>query len=265
MRLTSHSRSITERAEGLVVREEELDRRAQAVQVGMLEIGTKGNEFQERRAEASRQHAAAEWLFEQADEREHAVRQEEDDLREMEAELVKLEAEATRCEAKITTEEAVQLEERNSAEMELERCRNEHFNLEERAAVLHHVCATCNQSLQEVLHEEVVLCEDEALLTEIEIQVAPVRRGLAEREQRISASELEARIREADCEEREARFCPEYQRCIEALASAEERLREVGAREQQSEKQRSRLVQRQRDLGGAEIRPLPQSFGGKAR
>merc|ERR1711933_84866 len=66
--------------------------------------------------------------------------------------------------------------------------------------------------------------------------------------------ETDMRAQEADCDEREARLLPEYRRCIEALDAAEEHARELHARKDESRRQQMQLMQRQRDLGGAEIR-----------
>merc|ERR1712107_184648 len=82
----------------------------------------------------------------------------------------------------------------------------------------------------------------------------PLRCSLAEREGQLSADETDLSAREADCDECEARLVAEYNKVVELLRVAEDRAHELAQREQESEQQRFRMLKRQQDLGGAEVR-----------
>jgi len=254
LRLMSHSRSIIERAECLAVREEELDRRAIAVQASAEALLDSEYDFEARCSDAEVQRLDAERMLCEVVDRESSAQATEAELQTQEAKLAELEAEAARGEAALADNELVLLEAQNAAEADLQRERDRSVALETKAAALDRECESCSCALRQAAAEDAELSGDEALLTEIETQVAPIRHGLNTRERALIAKEVEIRAWEADCDEREARLFPEYQHSFEALACAQERMRELRFREEESERQRSRLLQRQRELGGAEIR-----------
>lgn len=254
LRLNSHCRSISERTELLGVREEELQRRGELVQASTQSLAESERAFQDRRASAAARLAEAEQRLREVVDRDEVMQRTEADLRQEEEQLAQLEAEASRGEAGAADEELVLLEARNAVEAELERLRGERASLQAQASSLDQQLDACGQGLRKAQRDKAALLCDVALLGEIESQVAPIRRALEGRERPLAAGEGEAGAREADCEEREAHLLPEYTCGVETLAVAEERARELAAREEESERHRSRLLQRQRDLGGAEIR-----------
>merc|ERR1712232_269935 len=70
----------------------------------------------------------------------------------------------------------------------------------------------------------------------------------------LASEDADSRAQEGDSLEREASISPEFQRGEEMRSRAKERLRELQAKESESEQQRIKLYERQHDLGCADIR-----------
>ncbi|CAE8625851.1 unnamed protein product, partial [Polarella glacialis] len=161
---------------------------------------------------------------------------------------------ATVGEAALAQEESNLLEERNLVEVEFQGAQLQREEAEQEALSTHWEFEDCGRQLDEAEREQWALSADQRLLEEIEAQVEPIRRRLAEREHGLQEEEEELRACEADCDEREARTLPEYQHSVQSLLAAESRQRELQSREEESSEQQQRLLQRQRHFGGEEIR-----------
>mmetsp|Transcript_109309 Transcript_109309/g.352876 ORF Transcript_109309/g.352876 Transcript_109309/m.352876 type:complete len:394 (+) Transcript_109309:70-1251(+) len=254
VRLVSNSRCLSDRSESLALRDAELEERVRGLDGALQRLAQSERELQERHADVEARLAQSPTLLDQVAEREEKAGRAEEELEQQASRLAELESEATSREGAVAQEELLLMQERNSVEAELERVRQGQAELDAKAEALSQEREDCLRQLDEAERERQMLRGDEALLTEIEQQVGLVRGRLSERERALAADETDFRAREADCEEREARLLPECRLGAEALARAEERLRELCAREEESKQQQCRLLRRQRDLGGEEIR-----------
>jgi len=254
LRLASHSRSVTERSECLAVREEEAAHLQSDCELRLETFLDAERAFAARRDEAARRRGEAEGALREVERQEAALADLEAALLEEEAQLQQLEVEAARGEADVADEELLLLEARGVVESELERLQLERAAQDAEASSLCRRLEDCRRAIDEAQRDMAALACDDALLAEIEAQLPALRRYSERRERALVAGEAHARAREADCEEREAWLVPEYHGCGQLLSSVEARERELRAREEEGERQRSELLQRQRDLGGAEIR-----------
>lgn len=146
------------------------------------------------------------------------------------------------------------MEDRNRVEAACEHVHQQRSDLDDGAFALQQQRIDIERELQDLARERQLLERDKDMLTEIEEQVCIVRRNLNEQERAVAAEELDLRARQADGEERATQLLPECQHAVAALASAEQRLHELHDREEQSRQQLCRLMRRQRDQGGEEVR-----------
>eukprot|EP00927_Polykrikos_kofoidii_P054285 TRINITY_DN48726_c0_g1_i1.p1 TRINITY_DN48726_c0_g1~~TRINITY_DN48726_c0_g1_i1.p1 ORF type:complete len:493 (+),score=104.08 TRINITY_DN48726_c0_g1_i1:148-1626(+) len=253
-RLDAQCRAAAERAGSLALQEGHFDQRSQMLESCERELKRFERAVCERRESAADVISQREGALREVEQREEAVTKSEQELQGHAAWLEDLEREVLACEEALAREEFDFMDERNRDEDELARLRRERSELRAQAATRDAERDECQRWIEEVERERDLLAADEQLLAEIQEQVGPTRRSLHERETRLGVEEVDLRAREADLDEREARVLPEYHWCLQNLNAAEERARELRGREEESERQRLRLLRRQRDLGGAEIR-----------
>lgn len=253
-RLAAAADSVGEMSDRLLRREAELEQRVQRLEASLQQEATVRSEMQERRASIHSRAQALDRSMREAAERERALARRESASQEQSQRMSSLDQEARAMEEAVAEEELALMEERNAIEAELEQSRQNWSNLEAEVQAAQRMMQEIARQAAEVDQECRALAGDEHLLSEIEDQVEPIRRSLAERERQLEESEAVLAARQADCDEREATILPEYRHCLEILDMLEQRAHELHAREEESERQRKRLLQRQRDLGGAEVR-----------
>lgn len=190
----------------------------------------------------------------EAAERERALARREKASQDQTLRVEELDRDARMQEEAVAEEELALMEERNVIEEELQKSNRHSNDLEAEVHAAQRMIQELIRQAAEVDQERRVLAGDEHLLSEIEDQVEPIRRSLSERERQLQESEAALSAGQADCDEREARILPEYRHCLETLDMLEQRARELQSREEESKRQHARLLQRQRDLGGAEVR-----------
>lgn len=254
LRLASNSRCLGDRAEALVGREadlleraQRLDQETQALQLAIIALN-------ESRAKAVMRLARLRELSGKLESREAGLRHSEEEVERQATEIAELEKETTAKEEAVAEEELQLMEDRNRVEAAFEHVHQQRSDLDDRALALEQQRSDTERELQELARERLLFQRDNELLIEIEEQVCIVRRNLNEQERAVAAEELDLRARQADGEERAAQLLPECQHAVQALATAEQRLHELHDREEQSRQQLCRLMRRQRDQGGEEVR-----------
>lgn len=252
LRLVAQAQNTAYRGEQLSEREAELEQRVVTLEESEQALKLAKCGLQDRRAEIDTRILGLQEASHEADERERSAALFEEELQQRAAALCDLEQEAQALEEAVAQGELALMEERNVVEEELDQIRQQRTSFDAEAAELACEYEGVSRRLDEAERDRRVLSSDEQLLTEIEEQLEPIHRILVERERRLCDDDTEFRVREADCDEREARVAPEHRRSLEALALAEQRIGELRAREEASEAHQLRLILRQKDLGGAE-------------
>lgn len=255
--VASQHSSIASRGESLQQREGELELRALRHGDGLQELQAATRDFMLRRAEAEAPEgelAEVDALLRAASQRELALHRCEGELAAQVARLEELERDVQARELEARGGEAALLEERNCIEDACAPVGAEHARLKAKAVGLDRERAAVSAKLREVEQERETLLADELLLAEIEGQIEPIRRSLAARELRLATDEADVGTHEAEREKGEAALLHEQASCDAQLHQLEDRARELRSRKEESEQQLQRVLSRQRDLGGAEIR-----------
>lgn len=254
LRLMSHSRSILERCEILSVKDEELNSRMLSAEDVAIDLQASVFNFQDRREEANLRKQEADEKTRDVSYRGAELRVKQAELKDTSDRLALLEAEVTQEDAALSEDELKLLESRVSVEAELEHLRSSLVDVEARFSKLEQTFLCSRSALREVEAEEASLKGDGGLLDEIEAHVEFVTSAFNVKEKKLASEDADSRAQEGDSLEREASIFPEFHRGDDARSRAEERLRELQAKEGESEQQRIKLYERQRDLGCADIR-----------
>lgn len=254
LRRSEQCRLAADRGRHLALREADMDGRARALEAGWREVALGEDGLAQRRCSAEGQDSTLEARQREAEELAATVAREEESWRRDSAGLAALEREVADGEGALAREELALIEERNRHEDELKHIVREMAALQHQAQARAGARQEHRCRLAEVEREREALSCDELILDEICAQVEPTSRRLDEREASVDAFDRDLCAREADCDEQEAGMLPQYRSSTEALRVAEERLHELAAREEESERQRRELQRRQRDLGSSETR-----------
>lgn len=254
LRLLSHSRSIVERADALCVHEDDLNLRLVDAQEQAAALEASIMSFEGRRAQSERARCVGFQGAAEVARRDREVRCAEASCADLDKKLTEGETELSREEARLADEELLFLEARARVEAELGKLWAERCAQRDRAAADEASIEFVISDLRDTEAEEATMFSDQTLLAEVEASVAPVDAILRASERNARVREAELRAREVDCDEREALALPRHARVKEALDLAAGRLREARAQEEEGERQRSRLLGMQRDLGNAGAR-----------
>lgn len=254
-RIVQRSSDLGERGENLLIHETELEDRVLGLESRKERVAAAGLELRRRHAEFEAKLAQVDSLLREAAKRQEGSRLWEQMLAEQAEQLRCLEVNDIQAkEEAVAQEELALIEQRNRVEGELEAARHTHTSLESEALAHERQAEAEVLRMGEVEREVAALGDDEVLLTEIESQLEPIRRSLEAREARMHEEERRLIQQQAICEEEEASALPPWHESLNQLEALEERARELDAREEESAQQQLRLLQRQRNLGGAEIR-----------
>eukprot|EP00929_Paragymnodinium_shiwhaense_P014320 TRINITY_DN122228_c0_g1_i1.p1 TRINITY_DN122228_c0_g1~~TRINITY_DN122228_c0_g1_i1.p1 ORF type:complete len:402 (-),score=132.45 TRINITY_DN122228_c0_g1_i1:124-1329(-) len=254
IRLEAVCRAAAERWSALTLREADLEKRGLRIEEHREQLWQGEAGLAERRAGTQSRLRELEELRKEVAGREAIVRRGEVELRRHVMSLETLEREVASGEETVAQEELNLIEERNRRDEKLHLIQAQRTDFNRQAQNDQDELREVEQQFAALTEEQELLQGDEQLLLQIQEQIAPTRRSLAERESRLSSDEMDVLMRLADCEEKEAHLVPEHQRTLEALRANEGRARELQAREDESEGQRLRLLRRQRDLSGTELR-----------
>jgi chromosome segregation ATPase len=254
LRLASNSRCLGDRAELLVDREADLLERAQTLDQETQALQQAIISLNRNRVQAVTKLARLRELSSKLENREAGLRHSEEKVEWQAAEIAELEKQTTAKEEAVAEEELQLMEDRNRVEAACEHVHRQRSDLDDGAFALQQQRFDIERELQDLARERQLLQRDKEMLTEIEEQVCIVRQNLNEQERVVAAEELDLRARQADGEERATQLLPECQHAVAALTSAELRLHELHDREEQSRQQLCRLMRRQRDQGGEDVR-----------
>jgi len=169
-------------------------------------------------------------------ERGEALRFEEKQMKEESARLEAMEEEAVTGEDSIDAQELELLDERNELEDDIYNLRHGLVIADQEIATWHIEMDELTRRVCEVEHNQMLLSKDADLLTEIEEQIGPIESILADREMQSDMEDAKLLAREI-ADERMEPLVLEYRQCMEVLALAEDRARELGLREEESLKQ----------------------------
>lgn len=234
--------------------QEDLDLRAQQLNVGLQQAVLGDQRLREHEETLGAKNAELESLLQEVIEQEDVVRLCEEELPTLATSTQSLETELRTEEEAVAAEELALIESRNAAEAKLQLLKDESAALEEKLVVMSRDDGECCRCFDELERERRLLRGDEAILAQVHEQVDPLRRRLSDQAAGLAAEEAELHILEVQCDEEEPQVVHEHNRTSELLSALELRACELASREEEGEQKRSRLLQRQRDLGGAEIR-----------